>query len=634
MRLHWANRVTAKQLPVPSWGLSILCHNIYRTLPMSYTAPIRDLTFAATELADLSGVSQLPGCEEATPELVQTILEEAGKFASEVLAPLNASGDQQGVRLENGKVITATGWKDAYRQFVDGGWNGLPFDTALGGQGLPWLVSTAVAEIWHAANMAFSLCPLLTQSAIEAIQAHGSAEQKSTYLPKLVSGEWSGTMNLTEPQAGSDLSAVRTRARAVDEHYLISGQKIFITYGDHDLTENIIHLVLARTPDAPPGVKGISLFVVPKFLPDAQGNWQVRNDVETASLERKLGIHASPTAVLNYGAKSGQNGAVGYLVGEENHGLMYMFTMMNVARHAVGVESNGVAERAYQQAVAFAEQRVQGSAVDDPTGQRVNIIQHADIKRLLLLQKCRIEALRSLALVVGACMDHERRHPDPSSQTRASEMVEIMTPIVKGYTTEMGLENVSLALQVHGGMGFIEETGAAQHYRDQRITPIYEGTTGIQAMDLIGRKLIRDQGAMNARVIARIREDCAAVANTKQLKLMSETMSKSLARLEASAQLIVELASENSQLPTAVGEPYLRLWGVVAGGWQMLKATDISLRKQQSDGHCDDLFYRNKIQTAQFYFSAEMPKVGYLAEMIEASSHLVAAADTRMFQVE
>ncbi len=602
---------------------------------MSYTAPIRDLAFAATELADLDGVNRLPGFEEATPELLQTILEEAGKFASEVLAPINRSGDQQGVRLENGRAVTADGWKEAYRQFREGGWNGLPFDPAVGGQGLPWLVSTAVAEIWHAANMSFSLCPLLTQSAIAAIESHGSAQQKETYLPKLVSGEWSGTMNLTEPQAGSDLSAVRTRAVPAEgakgpAHYLLSGQKIFITYGDHDLTDNIIHLVLARTPDAPEGVKGISLFIVPKFLPDDAGEWRVRNDIETLSLERKLGIHASPTAALGYGAKTG---AVGYLVGEENHGLMYMFTMMNLARHAVGVEGNAVAERAYQQAAAFAEQRIQGRAVDDPEGERgerIAIIHHPDIKRLLLLQKCRIEALRSLALVVAGCMDHARRQPDPQAQTRAREMTEIMIPIVKGYAAEAATENVSLALQAHGGMGFIEETGAAQHFRDQRITPIYEGTTGIQAMDLIGRKLTRDGGAMTARVIARIREECGGLSDADEIAPMAETLSAALDMLEDAAQSLVAAAAKDMRLPAAAGEPYLRLWGVVACGWQMAKAADISRAKLQQG---EDPFHRDKIRTAQFYFSTEMPKAGYLAEVIRASPGIIAGTEARAFQV-
>ena len=599
-----------------------------------YTAPIRDLAFAC-ELADLDGVSQLPGFEDATPELLHSILDEAGRFAGEVLAPLNHSGDRQGARLENGRAVTADGWPAAYRQFVAGGWNGLPFDPAFGGQGLPWLVATAVAEIWHAANMAFSLCPLLTQSAIAAIEAHGSGQQRDTFLPKLVSGEWSGTMNLTEPQAGSDLSAVRARAvpAAGGGHHLISGQKIFITYGDHDLTDNIIHLVLARTPDAPPGVKGISLFIVPKYLADAQGDWKVRNAVETVSLEHKLGIHASPTAVLQYG--SGEGGAIGYLVGEENRGLMYMFTMMNLARHAVGVEGNGVAERAYQQAAAFAAQRIQGRAADDTGAERVPIIRHPDVKRLLLLQKCRIEALRALSLVVAASIDHARRQPDARRRARARDLLDILTPVIKGYATEIGLENVSLALQVHGGMGFIEETGAAQHYRDQRITTIYEGTTGIQAMDLTGRKLVGDGGAMNARVIARIREECAALgrdgAAWDDITAMADSMRPALHLLEAAAGSLVAAAADDTALPAAVAEPYLRLWGVVACGWLMLKAAAVS-RARLAQG--DDPFHRHKIRTARFYFSAEMPKAAYLAEVIRTSAPLITEADAGLFQVE
>jgi len=593
---------------------------------MSYTAPIRDLMFAATELADLPGVGRLPGLEDATPELLQTILEEAGKFASEVLAPINQSGDRQGVRLEDGCAITADGWKEAYRKFVDGGWNSLPFDPVVGGQGLPWLVAAAVAEIWHAANMSFSLCPLLTQSAVEAIQAHGSDEQKATYLPKLVSGEWAGTMNLTESQAGSDLGALTTRAVPHDDHYLISGRKIFITYGDHDLAGNIIHLVLARLPDAPEGVRGISLFIVPKFLPDAKGDWNQPNDIETLALESKLGIHASPTAMLGYG---GQNGAVGYLLGGENRGLMCMFTMMNLARHAVGVESNGVAERAYQQAVAFAEERIQGRAIDAPEGERVSIIRHPDVKRLLLLQKCRIEALRALALWIAGCMDHERRQLDAKARARAQAMVEVMTPVFKGYAAEAGLENVSLALQVHGGMGFIEETGAAQHYRDQRITPIYEGTTGIQAMDLTGRKLIRDGGAMHAQVIARIREDCAALSDAEEIAPMAKAMHDALGLLDDAAQLLLASAGEDPRLAAAVCEPYLRLWGVAACGWQMARAADISVLKLRQN---DDAFYRNKIRTAQFYFSAEMPKAAGLAECIRTSGRLIAETEPGMFR--
>ena len=593
---------------------------------MSYTAPIRDLTFACNELADLEGVNQLPGFEEATPDMLEAILEEAGKFGSEVLAPINHSGDTQGAQLENGQAVTADGWKQAYQQFIESGWNGLPFSPEYGGQGLPWLFATAVNEIWHASNMAFALCPLLTQGAIEAILAHGSEQQQRDYLGKLVSGEWTGTMNLTEPQAGSDLSAVKTRAKPNGDHYLITGQKIYITYGDHDLTDNIVHLVLARLPDAPDGVKGISLFIVPKYLPDEQGNWTRRNDVETLSLEKKLGIHASPTAVLGYGNNAG---AVGYLVGEENQGLMYMFTMMNVARHSVGVQGYALADRAYQQAVQFAEDRTQGRAIDAPTGERVSIIDHPDVQRLLWMQKCRNEPLRALGLVTAACMDKAEKHPEAETRAAAQEIVEVMIPIVKGYSTEIGLENVSLALQVHGGMGFIEETGAAQHYRDQRITPIYEGTTGIQAMDLLGRKLLRDGGQMTRRVIEYIRQDSGEF-NTLD-ESMRSALSAGLDSLNAAVDYLVSASPADIRTPAAVCEPYLRLWGVVACGWQMAKATHKSNLKLENGS--DDAFYHGKIKTAEFYFASEMPRVSHLVQMITDSGTLISSAGKKFFTV-
>ena len=595
---------------------------------MSYNPPVRDLTFAITELAGLEKITLLPGFEEVNTELLTTILDEAGRFSAEVLAPINHSGDRQGVRLENGRAITADGWKEAYQKFVEAGWNSLPFDPKRGGQGLPWLIATAVQEIWHAANMSFSLCPLLTQGVVEALQAHASEELKERYLEQLISGVWTGTMNLTESQAGSDLSSIQTRAEPQGEHYLLFGQKIFITYGDHDLADNIIHMVLARTPDAPAGVKGISLFLVPTMLPDADGEHTLRNDIETASLEKKLGIHACPTAVLRYGPESG---AVGYLIGEENQGLRCMFTMMNLARHAVGVEANGVSERAYQQAVEYARQRVQGRPVEQPDADRVTIIQHPDIKRLLLLQKSRIEALRSLSLVNAAAMDIANHSDDPQQKLEAGEWVELLTPIVKGYTTEIGLENVSLAVQVHGGMGFIEETGIAQHYRDQRITPIYEGTTGIQAMDLVGRKLTRDDGAMTERVIQRIRTQVEQITAEELLADMRRQTLTGLDKLSKSARRIIRLAADDARLPAAVGEPYLRLWGVVTCGWQMLQAAAVaSARLEHSP---DDDFYINKVKTAQFYFATEMPRVDYLCTLIASSGEIIAHADEALFNV-
>ncbi len=593
---------------------------------MSYSAPTRDLFFACTEMAGLDDINQLPGLEEATPDLLQIILEEAGKFGSEVLAPINHSGDQQGAKLVDGQAITAAGWIPAYAQFIESGWNGLPFDPEYGGQGLPWVIATAVNEIWHSSNMAFALCPLLTQGAIEAIVAHGTERQRETYLGKLVSGEWTGTMNLTEPQAGSDLAAVKSRAIPQGDHFLITGQKIFITYGDHDLTENIIHLVLARTPDAPEGVKGISLFIVPKFLQDDSGEWTVRNDVETLSLEHKLGIHASPTAVLGFGTN---DGAIGYLVGEENQGLMYMFTMMNVARHSVGVQGYALGERAYQQAVQFASERTQGKAIDDPMGERVAIIQHPDVQRLLWTQKCRNEALRSLALVSAGYMDRMERHPEPEVKQFSREMVEVLTPIVKGYSTELGLENVSLGLQIHGGMGFIEETGAAQHYRDQRITPIYEGTTGIQALDLVGRKLIRDGGQMTCRVVETIRQEVAGLDRIEAK--MAQALTAGLDTLTSVATALAQRAGTDIKDVAGVAEPYLRLWGVVACGWQMAKAAHCSA--VALDQTPDDKFYQTKIRTAEYYFATEMPKTSYLIATIEDSGQLISNTDIDQFQV-
>ncbi len=594
----------------------------------NYTTPHRDMLFAIEHLADLEGVSALPGHEEVNPELVRTILEEAGKIGEDVLAPLNMVGDHQGVRLEDGEVITPDGWKQAYELFIESGWNSLPFDPDRGGQGLPWLVATAVQEIWHSSNMAFSLCSLLTQAAIEAIRLHGSDDQKETYLSRLIHGSWAGTMNLTESHAGSDLALIKTSAIPEEDHYLIQGQKIFITYGDHDLTDNIIHLVLARLPDAPPGIKGISLFIVPKFLPDEDGNWTVRNDVETVSLERKLGIHASPTAVLGYGTGKYRQpaGAMGYLVGEPNQGMAYMFTMMNIARLAIGIEGNGVAERAYQLAVGFARERIQGVSTKSPS-ERVTIIHHPDVKRMLMLQKCRIEGLRSLGLVLGAAIDKSLRHPDRGQREFNCAMVDMLTPIVKGYTTEIGLENVSLALQVHGGMGFIEETGAAQHYRDQRITPIYEGTTGIQAMDLIGRKTIRDRGRQAAIVIDHIRRDLGAMEQPGHTS-MHDKAASGLEVLEYVIQAILDMPDPDQ--PAAVCDPYLRLWGIICCGWQLAKAAGIA--RTLDDG--SDPFFTNKTMTARFFFDYEFPKLDVYRSNILDSAATISAMDSEIFTTQ
>ncbi|HLO64917.1 MAG TPA: acyl-CoA dehydrogenase family protein, partial [Azonexus sp.] len=470
-----------------------------------YVAPLKDIRFAMQELAGLDQVVALPGCEEATPDVVDAILEEAAKFAGEVLSPLNRVGDTNGAKWKDKAVTTSPGFKEAYRQFVDNGWNGLGCDPEFGGQGLPKLLSTAVSEMWKASNHAFSLCPMLTQGAIEALMIAGTGEQKAAYLPNLVSGEWTGTMNLTEPSAGSDLAAVRTRAEPVgDGTYRIFGQKIFITYGEHDMTDNIVHLVLARTPNAPEGVKGISLFVVPKFLLKADGTPGERNDVYCVSIEHKLGIHGSPTAVLAFGDNGG---AIGTLVGEENRGLEYMFIMMNAARFNVGLEGLGDAERAYQRAVVYAKERIQGTELGVKGGPKVPIIKHPDVRRMLMSMRSRIEAMRALAYVTAAAQDNAHGSPDEAARKKGQAFADLMIPVVKGWSTESAIDIASLGVQVHGGMGFIEETGAAQHLRDARITAIYEGTTAIQANDLIGRKIAREQGATIKAVIADMRAD-------------------------------------------------------------------------------------------------------------------------------
>src|SRR5512135_1012042 len=527
----------------------------------TYHAPIADMQFVLNELAGLAQVATLPGFADATPDTVAAILEEASKFATEVLDPLNASGDREGAKLlPDGTVKTPAGFKDAYAQYTEYGWNGLAKPVEFGGQGLPQLVATAVEEMWHSSNMAFDLCPLLTQGAIEAIELCGTAEQKARYLPSMVAGTWTGTMNLTEPQAGSDLAAVRTRAvPQADGSYRIHGQKIFITFGEHDYTENIIHLVLARTPDAPEGVKGISLFIVPKVLVNADGSLGARNDVRCVSLEHKLGIHASPTAVLAYGD---QGGAVGYLVGEENRGLEYMFVMMNLARFSVGMEGVGLSERAYQRAVAYARDRVQGRPVGaERTAKGIPIIEHPDIRRMLMTMRAYTEAMRAIGYVTAAAMDNARSAPDADLRGQHQAFADFMIPIVKGWCTETAQEVTSLGVQVHGGMGFIEETGAAQHYRDARIITIYEGTTGIQANDLIGRKTARDGGAVAravAQQIAQVASACVSDADPS-LKAIGSRVGAVARTLEGAIDWIVATYAADVRAVHAGSVSYLKL---------------------------------------------------------------------------
>jgi alkylation response protein AidB-like acyl-CoA dehydrogenase len=531
----------------------------------AYRAPVEEMLFVMNEIGDLGALSALPGYEDATPDLVAAILDEAGKLATDVLDPINASGDQEGCTLENGVVRTPSGFKDAYQQFIDAGWNSMPFDPAYGGQGLPWLVSTGVSEIWHGANMAFGLCPLLTGGAAELLSIHGSDALKDTFLEKMISGQWTGTMNLTEPQAGSDLARVRTKATPDGDAYRIAGQKIFITYGEHDFTENIIHLVLARTPDAPEGIKGISLFVVPKFLINADGTPGERNDLRCGSLEHKLGINASPTAVMLFGEN---DGAVGYLVGEENRGIEYMFTMMNNARLAVGLEGVAIAERAYQRARTFAEERIQGRDSASASKEPVAIIQHPDVRRMLLSMRCQTEAVRALAYFVSSRLDIAHRHPDGDVARKAQSYVDLLTPIVKAWSTDVGVEVANTGVQVHGGMGFIEETGAAQHLRDARIAPIYEGTNGIQAIDLAGRKIAREGGETMNTLIAEMRASVGAMGHPHA------RLTKAIDELERATAWIVAGFAESPVTALAGAVPYLRLAGIAIGGWLMVRTLE------------------------------------------------------------
>ena len=575
-----------------------------------YQAPLKDIRFVMQDLAGLDQIVSLPGYEEATPDVVDAILEEAAKFAGGVLSPLNQVGDRDGARWKDTIVTTPAGFKEAYRQFVDNGWNALGCDPDFGGQGLPRLLSTAVSEMWKASNHAFSLCPMLTQGAIEALMIAGSDEQKAAYLPNLVSGEWAGTMNLTEPSAGSDLAAVRSRAEPVgDGTYRIFGQKIFITYGEHDMTENIVHLVLARTPDAPEGVKGISLFVVSKFVLTADGKLGERNDVYCVSIEHKLGIHGSPTAVLAFGD---HGGAIGTLVGEENRGLEYMFIMMNAARFNVGLEGLGDAERAYQRAVGYARDRVQGGEVGVRGGPKVAIIRHPDVRRMLMSMRARIKAMRALAYVTAAALDNAHQNPDGAARAQAHAFADLMIPVVKGWSTESSIDIASLGVQVHGGMGYVEETGAAQHLRDARITTIYEGTTAIQANDLIGRKIAREQGATINAVIREMRT--AAAGLDGDLAMIGGRQLAAVDALERAVFWIVANFASDPKAVHAGAVPFLHLFGTVAGGWQMGRAAVIA-RARIAAGD-DDPFWSAKLATTRFFADHCLTQAAGLAESI------------------
>jgi alkylation response protein AidB-like acyl-CoA dehydrogenase len=569
-----------------------------------YVPPLDDIRFALTHMAGLEHVAGLPGCEAATSDLVDQVLEEAGKFAANELAPLNAAGDRERARQ---------GYKEAYRKFVEGGWHGLPFPEEWGGQGLPWSVAVPVWEMWHSANFAFCLCPILTQAGVELLLNHGTEEQRARYLPKLVSGEWTGTMCLTEPHAGSDVGALRTRAVREGDHYRIRGTKIFITFGEHDYTENTIHMVLARTPDAPPGTRGISLFLIPKFLLNADGSLGPRNEVRCVSLEEKLGIHASPTCVMSFGDDAG---AIGYLVGEEQGGMRAMFTMMNNARLQVGLEGLAIAERAYQAALAYARERVQGRRRNGGEEERpARIVEHPDVRRMLMTMKTQIEAMRALAYTAAGALDRAEREPDAAARAAAEGRLALLTPLVKAWCTDLGFEITSTALQVHGGMGYIEETGIAQMLRDARIAMIYEGTSGIQALDLVGRKLAMAEGRLPAALFDELHGDLAALDAAGE-RALHRSLSSALETLEEATSWLQAEHDNDPDAAAAGATPYLRLFATTLGGF-LLARSALAAR--------GTALAESKRASAAFYVGQLLPPAMALLPAVTAGSAPLAA---------
>ena len=581
---------------------------------MTYKAPIKDMLFAMKHVAGIDQVAQIPGFEEAGYDTAQAVLEECAKFNEGVLSPLNWEGDKNPSFFKDGKVTTTPGFKEAFKQYADGGWQGLQHPADFGGQSLPKTIGAACIEMCNSANMSFALCPLLSDGAIEALLTAGSDELKATYLENLISGKWTGTMNLTEPQAGSDLALVRTRAETLpDGSYKIFGTKIYITYGEHDMAENIVHLVLARVQGAPEGVKGISLFVVPKFMVGKDGSLGARNDVHCVSIEHKMGIKASPTAVLQYGDNGG---AIGYLVGQENRGLEYMFIMMNAARYAVGMQGIAVAERAYQKAVQYAKDRVQSRPVDGSMASSAPIIHHPDVKRMLMTMRAYTEGCRALAAGAASAYDAAHHHPDAEVRKQNAAFYEFMVPLVKGYSTEMSLEVTSLGVQVHGGMGFIEETGAAQYYRDAKILTIYEGTTAIQANDLVGRKTSRDGGQAAKAIVAQIEKTEAELAKRSSVAARAVLKRLTAARL-ALIDVIDFIAANTKSNPNAAfagSVPYLMLAGNVFAGWQMARSL-LAAEDELAAGN-DAAFMQAKITTAQFYADHILSKAAGVRDSI------------------
>ncbi len=587
-----------------------------------YRAPVREMLFVINELAGLEELGRLSGFEDATPDLVEAILQEAAQLAGEVIAPTNRIGDATGTRVEDGQVRVAPEFSDAYHQYVDGGWAGLAGNPEHGGQGLPFLVNVAVEEMWQSANLAWSLCPLLTQGAAHALEVHGSDELRTEYSPKLTRGEWTGTMNLSEPQAGSDLAAIRTQAVPEGDHYRISGQKIFITYGDHDMTDNVIHLVLARTKDAPEGGNGLSLFLVPKRLPDADGNAGDLNGVKPVSVEHKLGINGSPTCVLSF------ENAVGFLLGTEHNGLACMFTMMNHARLNVGLEGVSIAVRAYQQALAHARDRVQGSAPGHEG--RVTIIHHPDVRRMLMTIKAEIEAMRAVAYVTAAELDRAGHELDPQVRAAYQARVELMTPVVKGWITESGQHLTSIALQIHGGTGYIEEAGAAQHYRDARIATIYEGTTGIQANDLVGRKILRDGGAALTSLLDEMGQFGEQWNPGDGLASVRDAYVGAVNDLRESAAWLLANYKRDATIAGSVSFHLLMQMGLVTGAWQMSRAAVCAADKLAKGGQ-DEEFYGAKLVTARFYTEQILPRANAHGSAIRSGGETTMALGEEQF---
>jgi 3-(methylthio)propanoyl-CoA dehydrogenase len=591
-----------------------------------YRAPIRELRFVIEELLGAAQLASCPGLAEYSDELAVSVLEEAARFAQSVLDPLNKPGDTEGARWTPDGVVTPPGFRDAYQQFAAGGWPQLGAPPEYGGQLAPQVLATAVQEFWAAANLAFKLCPMLTHGAVHALELSGSPAQKQLFLPKMISGEWTGTMDLTEPQAGSDLAQVRTRAVPDGKRYRIFGQKIFITWGDHDMTSNTIHMVLARIEGAPPGVKGISLFIVPKWLVNEDGSLGARNEVRCVSIEHKLGIHASPTCVLAFGD---QNGAEGYLVGEANRGLEYMFIMMNAARLSVGLEGYAMGERAFQHAADWARTRIQGKPPVPQPGGPAPIIHHPDVKRMLLTMKSITEAARALALYAAFQLDLATYSGDEAQAAAAQLRTDLLIPIVKGWCTEMGNEMAAIGVQVHGGMGFIEETGAAQYVRDARITTIYEGTTGIQANDLLGRKLGRDRGAAMSSLLTDVTRELEALsADDPVVSAIRQAALESVGLLKGATGALLEMmGSPRPDRAMAVAVPYLKLCGYVVGGWLTARAAAIAVKHK--DGPDRD-FYSGKLRTALFYAEQVLPVTIGLARIVTGGANSVVETDAAL----